>query len=120
MMKQLVRPLTAILLQALLPRPFPRLAILDLPLIVTVFFAVSRRNPVAGCLTGAAIGLFQDALTHQPLGVYGIAKAIIGYEFPVPGASKESTGGGLKPLPSARSVAWSSRPPVPEAIAAMR
>jgi rod shape-determining protein MreD len=72
-------PLLAILLQVLLPRPFPRLSILELPLIVTVFFAVSRRNPVAGTLTGAAIGLLQDALTNQPIGVNGMAKSVIGY-----------------------------------------
>jgi rod shape-determining protein MreD len=75
----LLVPLGAILLQALLPRPFPRLAILDLPLIVTIFFAVSRRNPVAGTLTGATIGLLQDALTNQPIGVNGMAKSVIGY-----------------------------------------
>lgn len=72
-------PLVAILLQALLPRLFPRLSILELPLIITVFFAVSRRNPVAGTLTGAAIGLLQDALTSQPIGVNGMAKSVIGY-----------------------------------------
>jgi rod shape-determining protein MreD len=72
-------PLGAVLLQALLPRPFPKLAILDLPLIITVFFAVSRRNPVAGTLTGGAIGLLQDALTSQPIGVNGMAKSVIGY-----------------------------------------
>src|SRR5260370_311936 len=75
----LLVPIAAILLQALLPKPFPRLAILDLPLIVTVFFAVSRRNPVAGTLTGAAIGLLQDALTNQPIGVNGMANSVIGY-----------------------------------------
>jgi rod shape-determining protein MreD len=75
----LLVPLGAILLQALLPRPFPRLAILDLPLIITIFFAVSRRNPVAGTLTGAAIGLLQDALTAQPIGVNGMAKSVIGF-----------------------------------------
>jgi rod shape-determining protein MreD len=75
----LLVPIAAILLQALLPKPFPRLAILDLPLIVTIFFAVSRRNPVAGTLTGAAIGLLQDALTNQPIGVNGMAKSVIGY-----------------------------------------
>src|SRR6266852_3754962 len=72
-------PIAAIVLQALLPKPFPRLAILDLPLIVTIFFAVSRRSPVAGTLTGAAIGLLQDALTNQPIGVNGMAKSVIGY-----------------------------------------
>lgn len=75
----LLVPLAAIILQALLPKPLPRLAILDLPLIVTIFFAVSRRSPIAGALTGATIGLLQDALTNQPIGVNGIAKTIIGY-----------------------------------------
>lgn len=75
----LLVPLGAVILQALLPRPFPGLAILDLPLIVTIFFAVSRRNPVAGTLTGAVIGLLQDALTNQPIGVNGMAKSVIGY-----------------------------------------
>lgn len=72
-------PLVCVLLGAMLPRISPRFSILDLPLIATVFFAVSRRNPVAGALTGTLIGLLQDALTDQPFGVYGIAKAIIGY-----------------------------------------
>ncbi len=75
----LLVPLAAIVLQVLLPKPMPRLAILDLPLIVTLFFAVSRRNPVAGTLTGAAIGLLQDLLTAQPIGVNGMAKSVIGY-----------------------------------------
>lgn len=72
-------PVVAILLQVMLPRLWARLAILDLPLIVTLFFAVSRRSPIAGTATGAAIGLLQDALSHLPLGVNGMAKCIIGY-----------------------------------------
>lgn len=72
-------PLVAITLQALLPKPFPRLLILDLPLIVTIFFAVSRRSPIAGALTGATIGLAQDLLSGHPIGVNGIAKTVIGY-----------------------------------------
>lgn len=72
-------PLVCILLGAMLPRISPRLDILDLPLIATVFFAVSRRSPIAGTLTGTLIGLAQDALTDLPFGVNGIAKAIIGY-----------------------------------------
>ena len=47
--------------------------------IATIFFAVSRRSPIAGTLTGTAIGLLQDALTNQPIGVNGMAKALIGY-----------------------------------------
>ena len=75
----LLVPLGAILLQVLLPKAVPALAILDLPLIATIFFAVGRRSPVAGTLTGAAIGLVQDALTNQPIGVNGMAKCVIGY-----------------------------------------
>ena len=72
-------PLVCILLGATLPRLWTRLEILDLPLIATVFFAVSRRSPAAGAVTGTLIGLVQDALTDQPFGVFGIAKTIIGY-----------------------------------------
>ena len=72
-------PLVAILLQAFLPKLFPRFGLFDLPLIVVLFFAVSRRSPIAGTLTGAIIGLIQDALTNQPIGVNGMAKAAIGY-----------------------------------------
>jgi rod shape-determining protein MreD len=72
-------PFIALVLQAFIPVKLHFFNAFDLPLIITIFFAVARRNPVSGCLTGAAIGLFQDALTHQPLGVYGIAKCVIGY-----------------------------------------
>ena len=59
-------PFAAILIQAYLPVIFPRLLILDLPLIAVIFFAVARRNPILGAVTGASIGLLQDALTGQP------------------------------------------------------
>lgn len=72
-------PLALVLLQAYLPLVWFRLEILELPLIAVIFFAVSRRSPIWGALTGAAIGLLQDALTGQPLGINGMAKAIIGY-----------------------------------------
>lgn len=72
-------PVALIVLQAFLPKMFPRLLILDLPLIAVIFFAVGRRNPIFGALTGSAIGLLQDALTGQPIGVNGIAKSVIGY-----------------------------------------
>ena len=72
-------PVTALFLQAWLPRQFPFFSMFDLPLLVTIFFAVSRRNPISGLLTGAAIGLFQDALTGLPIGVNGVAKTFVGY-----------------------------------------
>jgi rod shape-determining protein MreD len=54
--------------------------LVDLPLLVTIYFGVSRRNPVSGMFLGAAIGLLQDALSHDnPIGLYGIAKTLVGY-----------------------------------------
>jgi rod shape-determining protein MreD len=72
-------PATALFLQAWLPQQFPFFAMLDLPLLVTIFFGISRRNPISGLLTGGAIGIFQDALTHLHLGINGIAKTVVGY-----------------------------------------
>ena len=71
--------LLSLILQAFLPVKLHFFSAFDLPLLVTIFFAVARRSQVSGCLTGAVIGLLQDSLSHQPLGVYGIAKSIIGY-----------------------------------------
>lgn len=75
----LLVPVAAIVLQVLLSKLFSWFVIIDLPLIVAIFFAVSRRSPAAGTLTGAAIGLAQDALTGRPIGINGIAKSVIGY-----------------------------------------
>jgi rod shape-determining protein MreD len=72
-------PIAAVWLQSFLSLHFPFFKMFDLPLLVTIFFAMARRNPISGLLTGSAIGLFQDALTHLPLGVYGIAKTIVGF-----------------------------------------
>ncbi|MEG9434696.1 rod shape-determining protein MreD [Edaphobacter sp. HDX4] len=72
-------PIAAIVVQVLLSKLYWRFSMLDLPLIVTIFFAVSRRSPSVGTLTGAAIGLIQDALTGRPIGVNGMAKCVIGY-----------------------------------------
>lgn len=75
----LLVPLAAIFLQQFLPLRLPFFNVFDLPLLVTIFFAVARRSPVSGMLTGAIIGLLQDTLTHQPIGLYGIAKTVVGY-----------------------------------------
>jgi len=72
-------PLLLLLLQAYLPKLFHQTLILELPLLAVIFFAVARRNPIAGALTGAAIGLAEDALTGRPIGINGMAKAVIGY-----------------------------------------
>jgi rod shape-determining protein MreD len=72
-------PLTAIFLQVLIPRFVPKFDILDLPLLVTIYFAVGWRNPIAGTVTGTVIGLVQDALTSRPLGINGISQCIVGF-----------------------------------------
>ncbi|PYX27429.1 MAG: rod shape-determining protein MreD, partial [Acidobacteria bacterium] len=72
-------PLTAVFLQAWLPLKFHFFSFFDLPLLVTISFAMARRSQVAGIFTGALIGLFQDALTAQPIGLYGIAKTVVGF-----------------------------------------
>jgi rod shape-determining protein MreD len=73
-------PLLALFIQAFVPLRFPWFArYLDLPLLVTIFFAMARRNPISGLLTGSVIGLAQDMLGHNPIGIYGIAKTVVGY-----------------------------------------
>jgi rod shape-determining protein MreD len=72
-------PLLAIFLQAYLPLRHPRLDVFDLPLLVVIYFSVSRRSPIVGTVTGAIVGLIQDAVTHRPIGIHGIANTIIGF-----------------------------------------
>jgi len=73
-------PLLALFLQSFVPKIFPWFAVyVDLPLLVTIFFGMARRNPIAGLLTGGAIGLVQDMLGPYPIGIYGIAKTVVGY-----------------------------------------
>jgi len=58
---------------------FPKVATVDLPLLLTVYFGLSRRNPSTGLLLGMVIGLLQDSLSKTPLGLFGIAKTLIGF-----------------------------------------
>jgi rod shape-determining protein MreD len=66
-------------IEALLPVYIRSAAILELPLLITIYFGLSRRNPSSGLLLGMAIGLAQDALGHTPFGMYGIAKTSVGF-----------------------------------------
>ena len=74
-------PLAAILFQVYVPRFFADLAYLELPLLVTVYFSLTFRSPVAGLLYGASVGLAQDSLARpqHPLGMYGIVKTLVGF-----------------------------------------
>ncbi len=75
----LATPLAALLFQVYVPLYVPLARYLELTLLVTVYLAVSRRGPVAGAFTGALIGLVQDSLSNQPIGVFGMVKTVIGY-----------------------------------------
>jgi rod shape-determining protein MreD len=72
-------PLAAILFQVYVPRFLTYLSYLELPLLVTVYFSLMQRSPVAGVLFGSGIGLAQDSLSHNPLGMFGIVKTLVGY-----------------------------------------
>jgi rod shape-determining protein MreD len=71
--------LTALVLQAWLPRLMHGYAWFDLPLVVTIYFALARRDPIQGTMMGASMGIFEDALTHHAIGVNGIAKTVAGF-----------------------------------------
>ena len=75
----LIIPLIAVLSQVYVPRFVPFLAYLELPLLITVHFALSRRGPLSSVFYGMAIGLVQDSLSHQPIGMFGIVKTLVGY-----------------------------------------
>ena len=72
-------PLAALVLQAWPPHVVGRYAWFDFPLVVTVYFALGRRSPIQGTIMGAAMGIFEDALTHYPIGINGIAKTAVGF-----------------------------------------
>ena len=71
--------LLSILFRVYISRFVPYLQYLELPLLVTVYFSLMWRSPIAGALFGAVIGLAQDSLSHQYLGMFGIVKTLVGY-----------------------------------------
>ena len=71
--------LAAILFQVYVPLFFQFLGYLELPLLVTVYFALMRRSPLGGLAVGAAVGLVQDSLAKNPMGMFGIVKTLVGY-----------------------------------------
>ncbi len=72
-------PLASLVLQAWLPRVVGRYDWFDLPLVITIYFALGRRSPIQGTIMGAGMGLFEDALSHHAVGVNGIAKTVVGF-----------------------------------------
>lgn len=64
-----------------LPRLVPNTEWLELPLLLTVYFGLMRRSPIASLLFGAFVGLAEDSLSpaNIPIGMYGITKTLVGY-----------------------------------------
>jgi rod shape-determining protein MreD len=50
----------------------------DVPVVLTVLLAL-RYGPEAGCLTGFALGLAQDAVAGGPLGLHALSKPVLGF-----------------------------------------
>jgi rod shape-determining protein MreD len=72
-------PVLAILFQIYVPLFLPFLSYLELPLMVTIYFALMRRSQIRGLFIGAMVGLAQDSLSNRPLGMFGICKTLVGY-----------------------------------------
>ena len=72
-------PLLTLLVAAYLPKLVPASALVDLPLLVVVFFSLSQRSAIGGTFFGAFVGLLQDTLSNQYIGVNGIAKTLVGF-----------------------------------------
>jgi rod shape-determining protein MreD len=75
----LVIPLIAILFQVYVARHIPFLSYLEVPLLITIHFALGARGPIPAVVYGMFIGLIQDSLSHQPIGMFGIVKTLVGY-----------------------------------------
>jgi rod shape-determining protein MreD len=52
---------------------------MDLPLLATVYFTLVRQKKIFGIALGTGLGLMQDALSHGYVGMFGMAKALVGY-----------------------------------------
>jgi rod shape-determining protein MreD len=74
-------PLVALLIQVYLPlfQTLRFIASLELPLLVTIYFALMRRSQLRGLTIGLLLGLAQDSLLSQKIGMFGICKTLVGY-----------------------------------------
>jgi rod shape-determining protein MreD len=74
-------PLGALLIQVYLPlfQTLHLISRIELPLLVTIYFALMRRSQLRGLAIGITLGLAQDSLFQQHIGMYGICKTLVGY-----------------------------------------
>lgn len=69
----------SILLQVTLPPAIPITRLFQFPLLVIIYFSLTRENQIFGTVFGMSVGLLEDALSHGYLGQMGMAKALVGY-----------------------------------------
>ena len=76
-----VIPLSALLIQIYLPlfQTLRFVAKIDLPLLVTIYFALMRRSQIRGLTIGLILGLAQDSFSRFYIGMYGLCKTMVGY-----------------------------------------
>jgi rod shape-determining protein MreD len=72
-------PLLAILFHLYVPLVFPFLRYLEVPLLITIYFGMMRRSQMCGLFTGMVLGLAEDSLSQNPIGMLGICRTLIGY-----------------------------------------
>jgi rod shape-determining protein MreD len=74
-------PLVALLIQVYLPlfETLRFISRIELPLLVTIYFALMRRSQLRGLAIGMTLGLVQDSVFQQHIGMYGICKTLVGY-----------------------------------------
>jgi len=74
-------PLAALIIQVYLPlfQTLKFMARIELPLLVTIYFALMRRSQIRGLTIGMVLGLAQDSLLSQKIGMFGICKTLVGY-----------------------------------------
>jgi rod shape-determining protein MreD len=69
----------ASLLQLLISAKWPAAVLFfDLPLVVVIYYAMSR-GPLVGLTLGGAAGLLQDMLTGSLLGAGAVSRVLVGY-----------------------------------------
>jgi rod shape-determining protein MreD len=76
-----VVPLMALLIQIYLPlfQTLRFLARIDLPLLVTIYFALMSRSQLRGLTIGLLLGVAQDSFSRFYIGMYGMCKTMVGY-----------------------------------------
>jgi rod shape-determining protein MreD len=76
-----VVPLSALLIQIYLPlfQTLRFVAKIDLPLLVTIYFALMRRSQIRGLGIGLVLGIAQDSFSRFYIGMYGLCKTMVGY-----------------------------------------